>query len=248
MDDMAVQSGRTQQETVVLHNGDTVHTRVVLTPLAAPSILGLYGFFGATLIVASNLAGWWGDDKSAAFLFPFALAFGGIAQFMAGMWAYKARDALATAMHGTWGSFWIAWGLFQILALTHVIAPPTSGAFVAFAWWWVALAAITGVGALAALTHNLGLFAVLGTLTAGSVLAAIGFWSGNSGIEHAAGWVFVISAGCAWYVASAMMLAATAGRTILPMFGYKRETNVPGRSATYPIQYEWAEPGIRKGQ
>jgi hypothetical protein len=45
-----------------------------------------------------------------------------------------------------------------------------------------------------------------------------------------------------------MMLAATAGRTILPMFGYKREANVPGRTATVPIQYEWAEPGVRKGQ
>jgi uncharacterized protein len=244
---MAVQSGRTQ-DTVVLHDGaDSVHTRVVLTPLAAPSILGLYAFFGATLIVASNLAGWWGDEKSVPFLLPFAMVFGGLAQFLAGMWAYRVRDALATAMHGTWGSFWIGWGMLQLLALTHVIKLPT-GAFPAFAWWWIALAAITGVGALAAVTHNAGLFAVLGTLTAGCVLAAIGFWNGTTSIEHAAGWAFVISAGCAWYVASAMMLAATAGRTILPLFGYRREANVPGRSATYPIQYEWAEPGVRKGQ
>jgi hypothetical protein len=58
---------------------------VVLTPLAAPSILGLYGFMGATLIVAANLAGWYGTTRAPEFLFPFALAFGGIAQFLAGM-------------------------------------------------------------------------------------------------------------------------------------------------------------------
>ena len=36
-----------------------VATRVFLQPIAAPSILGLAGFAGATFIVASNLAGWW---------------------------------------------------------------------------------------------------------------------------------------------------------------------------------------------
>jgi hypothetical protein len=35
---------------------------------------------------------------------PFAAMFGGLAQFAAGMWAYRARDAIATPAHGTWGS------------------------------------------------------------------------------------------------------------------------------------------------
>jgi hypothetical protein len=34
------------------------HSHISLQPVAAPSILGLYGFAGATFIVASNLAGW----------------------------------------------------------------------------------------------------------------------------------------------------------------------------------------------
>ncbi|MFF9410846.1 hypothetical protein ACF1B0_35830, partial [Streptomyces anandii] len=36
-------------------------SRMVLTPVAAPSILGLFGFASSTFMVASNLAGWWGD-------------------------------------------------------------------------------------------------------------------------------------------------------------------------------------------
>src|ERR687883_347959 len=69
--------------------------RVVLTPIAAPSILGLAGFAGATFIVASNIAGWWGTPTSGLELAPFAAMFGGLAQFLAGMWAYRARDGIA---------------------------------------------------------------------------------------------------------------------------------------------------------
>src|SRR5919197_2418636 len=177
---------------------DGVQTRVVLQPVAAPSILGLYGFAGATLIVAGNLAGWYGGKTSPQFLFPFAMFFGGMAQFLAGMWAYKARDSLATAMHGTWGAFWLGYGVLQLLFATHVLTEPT-GAFPELGWWFIALAGITAAGALAALLENLALFGVLGTLTAGSILAAIAFIGDYSGIETAAGWVFVISAILAWY-------------------------------------------------
>jgi succinate-acetate transporter protein len=56
-------------------------------------------------MVAGNLAGWYGDNNSSIYFAPFAAVFGGVAQFLAGMWAYKARETLATAMHGMWGSF-----------------------------------------------------------------------------------------------------------------------------------------------
>jgi uncharacterized protein len=79
--------------------------RAVLQIIAAPSILGLYAFAGSTFIVSAHLAGWYGGPDTPLYLLPFAAVFGGIAQFAAGMWAYKARDAIATAMHGMWGSF-----------------------------------------------------------------------------------------------------------------------------------------------
>lgn len=226
---------------------DGVPTRVVLQPVAAPSILGLYGFAGATLIVAANLAGWYGGKTSPMFLFPFAMFFGGLAQFLAGMWAYKARDALATAMHGTWGAFWLGYGVLQLLFATHVLTQPT-GAFPELGFWFIALAGITTAGALAALLENLALFGVLGTLAAGSILAAIAFIGNYAGIEKVAGWVLVISAIIAWYTASAMMLAASAKRVILPLGKYQRDANIPGHAVTTPIQYEWAEPGVRMGQ
>ena len=144
--------------------GNGFGTRVVLTPIAAPSILGPYGFAGATFVVAAHMAGWYGSANSGAYLFPFAAMFGGLAQFLAGMWSYRARDAVATAMHGI------------------------------------------------------------------------------------AGWVFVASAILAWYTASAMMLAAAAGRIVLPLFKPGADANVPGRRPRRAIELEWGEPGVKQGQ
>ena len=107
---------------------------------------------------------------------------------------------------------------------------------------------MTVVGALAALAESLALFAVLSTLAAGSVLAAIAFITGSSGWETVAGWVFVFSAGFAWYTASAMMLASVLGRTVLPLGKYSRAANVPGRTPTTAVQLEYGEPGVKKGQ
>src|SRR3954447_5261223 len=85
---------------------DGIPARIFLQPVAAPSVLGLFGFGAATFMVAANLAGWYGSTTtSPLFLSPSAATLAGVAQFPAGMWAYRARDALATAMHGTWGSF-----------------------------------------------------------------------------------------------------------------------------------------------
>lgn len=222
--------------------------RIVLSPVAAPSILGLYGFFAATLLVGSNLAGWWGTPASQTLVFPFALMLGGVAQFLAGMWAYRARDGLATAMHGIWGSFWLAFGLYQLLVTTRNLPAPTMPLDVAFGFWFIPLAMITGMGALAALARNVGLFAVLAPLATGSGFAAAGFIGGFAWCLTVAGWLFVFSAGFAFYAASAMMLKGSYGRTILPTGEYRGAANVPGRQDARPVEYAEGMPGSRAGQ
>ena len=74
-------------------------SRIVLNPVASPSAMGLFAFSAATLIVAGILANWYGKASTAMYVAPFALAFGGIGQFLAGMWSYKARDTIATVVH-----------------------------------------------------------------------------------------------------------------------------------------------------
>jgi succinate-acetate transporter protein len=238
----AMEEGETGRADGVLSSA-----RVFLQPIAAPSILGLYGFAGATFMVAANMAGWFGSATSGHFLFPFAAFFGGLAQFAAGMWAYRARDGLATAMHGTWGAFWMGYGVLNLLFSTGTLTPPT-GAFPELAYWFIALAAITWVGAWAALAFNGVLTGVLGFLALGSTLAAIGFGTGSTGTTTLAGWSFIASAVIAWYFASAMMLAGTYDRIILPFGGYHKMLNRPGSRPFQRMQIEHAEPGVKAGQ
>jgi succinate-acetate transporter protein len=205
------------------------HTTIALLPVAAPSILGLFGFAAATFMVAANLAGWYGTAETPLILFPFALAAGGIAELLAAMWAYVSRHGLATAMHGIWGSFWIGYGLYNLLIALAVLPPATTDptAAVAFGFWFVVLSVITLVGAIAATAENIALTTVLATLAASSALLAIALLGGVRAVQAIGAYLLLASAVLAWYLAAAMILEATAGRAVLPI-GRRRAVQLPG--------------------
>jgi len=223
-------------------------TRVVLQPIAPPSILGLFGFAGATFIVAAHAAGWYGNATSPTYLFPFAAFFGGVAQFTAAVWSYRARDGLATAMHGMWGSFWMAYGLLFLLVAVGALTVPATGEFPELGYWFLVLAVITGLGTVAALAESLGLVATLLTLAVGSAFLAIHYLAGGIGWQHTGGWVLIASAVAATYTAGAMMLEGTFGKVVLPLGKYKKAANVPGGVVTKPFEFEHGMPGVRQGQ
>ncbi|MFR0355840.1 acetate uptake transporter [Streptomyces sediminimaris] len=224
-------------------------SRLVLTPVAAPSILGLFGFGAATFTVASNLAEWWGNAvTSPVVLAPFAIFLGGLAQLLAGMWAYRARDGLATAMHGIWGAFWLAWGLLMLLTATGVLSPVLLDSQ-ALGFWFIALGVITLFGALGATAQNMGLFLTLILLTAGAGLLAAAYIGTLHNVRIAAGWVLVASSAAAFYTAGAMLLEQSfGGRVVLPLGKWSLSGNVPGRRVVRDIGYSAGMPGARAGQ
>lgn len=224
-------------------------TRVVLSPMAAPSIIGLYGFMGATLMVGAWQAGWYGSSSTGEVLWPFAIFFGGLAQLVAGFYALRARDTVAVAAHGTWGAFWLGWGVLQLLIATGVTPAIAFGSTnTPFAFWFIVLTLITMMAAIGALGRNLGVAAVLWTLAAGSALTAAGFYAGSLGTQRAGGVLFVISAALAWLVASAMVFEGAFRRTIIPLGEYSKAGNIPGRVSTVPMEYRGGEPGVKVGQ
>jgi succinate-acetate transporter protein len=225
------------------------HTRVFLQPIAAPSILGLFGFSVATFMVTAYLVGWYGNAKSPLLIFPFATAAGGIAQGAAALWAYKARDGLATAIHGIWGAFWLGYGFLNFMIALKLIPAPIPGhAVPELGYWFYTLAAISLAGMIASLGENLGVTLVLAPLWVGVGLLGIFYTVGGTGWEYAGGYVTMASAFAAFYTASAMMLASTFGRVIFPLGKYRKEANKPGGRSTYPIQFELGEPGVKQGQ
>lgn len=222
-------------------SGEPVPAQIYLQPIAAPSVLGLYGFAGATFMVAAHMAHWFGGASTDLFLAAFAATFGGLAQFTAGMWAFKARDAMATAMHGTWGAFWMAYGLLQLAFISGKLTEPT-GPFPALGYWFIVLAAVTWMGMWAASAVNKPVAIVLWFLAAGSTAAAVAYLLGSKGGEIVAGYLFIVSAIVAWYAASAMMLEGSFGRPILGLGQTKHRKQepklVPGKG----------EPGVIRGQ
>ena len=74
-------------------------TRVVLQPIAAPSVLGLAGLSVSLMMAGTLQAKWWGTQADLLPVSIFGFAFGGIAQLAAAMWAYRARDVAATLTH-----------------------------------------------------------------------------------------------------------------------------------------------------
>ncbi len=213
---------------------------VLLQPFAAPSILGLYGFAAATFMVAANMAGWYGNAASSLYLAPFAAMFGGLAQFLAGMWSYRVRDGLATAMHGMWGAFWLAYGMLNFAFAAGL--PKPAGAFPELGYWFIGLAAITWVGVIGASAVSVSLTTVLAFLAAGSTCAAISNLAGLHSIDVLAGYLFIISAIVAWYTASALMLEGSFGRAVLPMGKTARLRSAPQFNAGI------GEPGVMHGQ
>lgn len=231
------------------HEGWMARSRVMLTPIAAPSIMGLFGFAMATVMLGAYQAGWYGSAATPLVIWPLALFAGGIMQGVAAIASLRARDGAAVAVHTAWASFWVGWGILQLLVAVHVMAPIPLGATApSFAFWFIALTMVTFWGALGALAQDLLVFFTLAALTAGSAVTAAGFWAGSLSAVNAGGWLFVISAAAAWLAAGAMVLEHSFGRSVIPTGKWSKTANVPGAKVTDPIAYPAGMPGLKVGQ
>ena len=236
-------------------NGDAPPVaRVFLTPIAPPATLGLFGFFASTMVVSTWLLGWWGTPTgSPPTMFEIAAFFGGLAQFGAGLWSFRARDYIGSALLTMWGTYWMAWGFLQALAAAGALTiPPLTTPQPAFGIWFIPLALFTLCGAVAAVRENLPLFFVLATVGAGCAAICGGFWIGSVGWIHVGAWLFVFGACWAWYTAAMILLEYSWGRVVLPfgvipgLMKLPGAANVPGTVLSHPVEYALGQPGTRR--
>lgn len=195
---------------------------------------------------------WWGTPGSPLYFLGFNAAFGGLAQFLAGLWSFKARDYIASSLLTMWGTFWMAWGMVQGLGAAHVIKllPPTAPN-PALAVWFIPLALFTLAGAAAALSvksGNVPLAVLLATVGAGSACVCGGFWTGSTGWQDAAAWLFIVGACAAWYVGAMTLLHDAWRRVILPLGAFRKQANIPGQSVLRAVEYVHGQPGVSHGQ
>jgi len=179
--------------------------------VADPAPLGLGAFALTTFVLSVHNAGWAPDIIWVGL----ALFYGGLAQFMAGMWEFKNRNTFGATAFSTYGGFWLSLGTFVLLILFGRV-PSTVNVDNALGWFVLAFAIFNTYMMLWASRVNVAVFLVFLTLEITEIVLFIGFFGGNVNIIKIGGIVGLITAAVAWY-ASAAGVISSLGSPVLPV-------------------------------
>ncbi len=189
---------------------------------ASPAVVGLMGFGTTTMIAGlSNLPNPYGAGFGGNWVvYGMALAFGGTAQFAAGLIALRKGNMFAGSAFIGYGSFWWA---FTLMLTTYLnTAVPFYYGIAGFAFIWM-LFTLTFL--INAPKHGWGITAVFVLLFVAFILLVAKFWSLASGsstfgptgsANWAVGIEIILTGLMAWYVATADLTNWNYGRKILP--------------------------------
>jgi succinate-acetate transporter protein len=183
--------------------------------IADPAPLGLGAFALTTFMLSAHNAGWAPD----LIWVGLALFYGGLAQFMAGMWEFRNRNTFGAVAFTSYGAFWLGLATFVLLDVFGKV-PATVDVTSALGWFLLAFAIFNTYMLVWSSLVNRAVFLVFLTLEVTEVLLAIGFFLGHSaghGLVLAGGWVGVLTALVAWYASAAGVGNALAERTVLPV-------------------------------
>jgi len=194
-------------------------TVVESTPAADPAALGLAGFALTTFLLSGHNASFIPD----LIWVGFALFYGGLAQFCAGMWEFRNRNVFGATAFSTYGGFWMGIGIFVVLATTTGFLSGYKGADItnALAWFILSFAIFNTYMLIGSMRVNMAVFGVFLTLEITEILLAIGnFNLAHGGTQwwlHAGGWMGIVTAAVAWYTSAAVVWNNQAGRIVLPV-------------------------------
>jgi succinate-acetate transporter protein len=150
------------------------------------------------------------------------LAYGGLAQVMAGIMEYKKGNTFGTVAFSSYGLFW--WSLVILLILPKTILfdgilTPTSEAMVAYFFMWGLFTFVMFFGTLKA---NRALQFVFLSLAILFFLLTLRDLTGSTDIGIIAGFEGIICGLSAVYTALAEVLNEAYGKTVLPVFPMKK--------------------------
>jgi len=181
---------------------------------ANPAVLGLMGFALTTMATGLHNVGYWGGGPTLAL----AIAFGGTAQFIAGVIDFRKGSIFGGTAFCSYGAFW--WALFVMLFVLPMggVKPDASQEFGFFLMWtlftFAFVLAVPKVGRYLTVLFIL-LFIAFVLLDAVTLGAASG--SDVSGLKVITGWEIFITGLLAWYIAMAILVNTVHGKTVLPL-------------------------------
>ena len=184
-------------------------TDVVAASMADPAPLGLAGFALTTFVLSMFNAGLVGEAGEPVVL-GLALAYGGGAQLLAGMWEFRKGNTFGATAFSSYGAFWISFWAFVTFFSKGV--PATAVGLYLIAW-----GIFTFYMWIASFRTNAAVMVVFLLLWITFVLLGIGDAADNSGITKLGGWFGLATAAAAWYASFAGVTNFTFGREIVPV-------------------------------
>jgi hypothetical protein len=179
--------------------------------IADPAPLGLAGFAMTTLVLSlSNTNTWPAGINSAVAL---ALAYGGGAQLLAGMWEFKRGNTFGATAFSSFGAFWIS---FWYLASHILPSAPAADVPVIQGTFLLGWCVFTFYMFIASLRTSAAVALVFGLLTITFVFLDIGAFHSSMNMNKTGGWFGVATAAAAWYASFAGVTNETFGRTVIP--------------------------------
>src|SRR3954453_9414904 len=197
--------------------GATPDQRGVMPPVAPavadPAPLGLAAFALTTFVLSFFNAGLV-SGKGLPVVLGLALAYGGIAQLLAGMWEFRNNNTFGATAFTSFGAFWIS---FFVLEQFEGSKIPATNLGKAVGLYLIAWGIFTAYMWIASFRVSVAVNLVFLLLTATFLVLGIGNSGGNTSIVHAGGWIGIATAVAAWYASFASVTNKTFGRIVLPV-------------------------------
>jgi len=187
---------------------------------ANPAPLGLAGFAATTFmlsVINANLV----SHLALAGAISVALAYGGVAQLIAGIWEFRTGNTFGAVAFCSYGAFWISFYFLVTPVLGLVPKTEVNSIIGLYLWTWTIFtvlmffASLRTTGAIAVVFFLLSITFIL--LAIGNS-ALVGTLNTTNGTIKLGGWFGIATAIAAWYAAIAAVISSTFGRDVLPVF------------------------------
>jgi succinate-acetate transporter protein len=182
--------------------------------LANPAPLGLMGFGITTVLLNLHNAGFY---PLGSMILAVGLAYGGLAQVIAGIMEYKRGNTFGTLAFSSYGLFW--WSLVILLLLPrsllyYQIETPTNDAMAAYFFMWGLFTFVMFFGTLKV---NRAVQFVFMSLAILFFLLTAKELTGNADLGIITGYEGIICGLSAVYTALAEVLNEAHGKAVLPL-------------------------------
>jgi succinate-acetate transporter protein len=165
------------------------------------------------------------SDTALPVVLGMALAYGGIAQLIAGIWEFRTGNTFGAVAFCSFGAFWISFYVLVHVVLTGIPMAERASALGLYLWTWgifttyMFVASLRTTGAIALVFLLLAAtFIILGI---GNSALTGGTATTNTTIKIG-GWVGIATAAAAWYASFAAVVNAAFGRVLMPVVPLRR--------------------------